>query len=444
MSGILPQNYNLRGERSIIVDWRATGLLRPPDEQGPCGSCWAFGSTHAFDDYRSIAANSVQEPTSVRRLLSCCEYSGCFGCHGARSADVGFLFLQKQGTVLNSCQPYSDNTDNIDGPTHDTIGTGHPIGTSHPIGATGHIIGATDAIRGSDHPKSDGERGHIKVAGICDLLTHPQCSDVCANSDKILSAPNYQLSSFAVIEATEAKMQEALQTGPLIATMTVYHDFYTYKEGIYHHVTGQEVGRHLVEVVGYGRENGVNFWICKNSWGVEWGEGGYFRIRAGVQESGIEHPGSILSPFVPVNHTTTESESPVSLIGVYESVDVENEDIIEAAKFAGHELDPFCPGEDTDPDFIHSNMALISVDHATRKVIGGEQLTLTATYQEPGCPVTTSVEVTIVRTTDGHYSLLESRYVPPRRNVSAAPRRHTVSGHVVFGIAIALVYSSLF
>lgn len=73
--------------------------------------------------------------------------------------------------------------------------------------------------------------------------------------------------------------------GPLSTCFSVYDDFFSYRSGVYHHVTGDFAGGHCVCVVGY--DDAAQCWICKNSWGPGWGDAGYFRINYG--DSGIDH-----------------------------------------------------------------------------------------------------------------------------------------------------------
>jgi len=72
--------------------------------------------------------------------------------------------------------------------------------------------------------------------------------------------------------------------GPLIASFALYDDFFSYRSGVYHHVTGGLKGGHSICVIGY--DDSAQCWICKNSWGPGWGEDGFFRI--GYRQCGID------------------------------------------------------------------------------------------------------------------------------------------------------------
>jgi cathepsin B len=60
----------------------------------------------------------------------------------------------------------------------------------------------------------------------------------------------------------------------------------TYKSGIYVRTSTEAEGGHAVKIVGWGVENGVNYWKVANSWGPAWGENGYFRIK--MDQCGFE------------------------------------------------------------------------------------------------------------------------------------------------------------
>jgi hypothetical protein len=106
-----------------------------------------------------------------------------------------------------------------------------------------------------------------------------------------------------------------LKHGPLVTSMKVYTDFYYYESGIYEHVFGNFEGYHAVIIVGYNDE--AEYWICKNSWGTQWGEEGWFNIKYGNSNigkntqyfSGID--GNI-QPFIPTYSYPKKGETNVN------------------------------------------------------------------------------------------------------------------------------------
>merc|ERR550539_1925546 len=63
--------------------------------------------------------------------------------------------------------------------------------------------------------------------------------------------------------------------------------FSNYASGIYDGCTETQIN-HGVVLVGYGTEDGVDYWIVKNSWGENWGDNGYIKIKRGVNMCGME------------------------------------------------------------------------------------------------------------------------------------------------------------
>uniref|UniRef100_A0A8C2UJF6 Cathepsin H n=1 Tax=Chinchilla lanigera TaxID=34839 RepID=A0A8C2UJF6_CHILA len=88
----------------------------------------------------------------------------------------------------------------------------------------------------------------------------------------------------------EAMVEAVALYNPVSFAFEVTEDFMSYKSGIYSsascHKTPDKVN-HAVLAVGYGVNNGVPYWIVKNSWGTKWGNDGYFLIERGKNMCGL-------------------------------------------------------------------------------------------------------------------------------------------------------------
>lgn len=115
-------------------------------------------------------------------------------------------------------------------------------------------------------------------------------SKACSNvKDRLYMSKNYA-------NLNSQKIKEAVTSGPVLTTMTVYEDFVYYKEGVYQHVIGDQLGGHAITIVGFNDED--KYWVVRNSWGTDWGEQGYFRIKYD-DVSGVGNSGYTLDVVVP-------------------------------------------------------------------------------------------------------------------------------------------------
>jgi len=222
-------------------------------DQGDCGSCWAFGAVESQTDRTCIKSNGAQQPElSAEDMLSCCGSCG-MGCAGGFPGSA-WLWWKSTGVVTGGlydshmgCYPYQ-------------------------VAACDHHV-----------------KGKLPPCGQNEVPT-PPCVKKCESGYNTSYSQDKHVGKTAYsVSAKVADIQTEIMTnGPVEATYTVYMDFVHYKSGVYVHKTGAALGGHAVKILGWGLLNNVAYWTVANSWNTDWGAQGYFLIKRGVDECGIE------------------------------------------------------------------------------------------------------------------------------------------------------------
>jgi len=254
-------------------------------DQSMCGCCWAFAGAEAGSDRMCIA-------TQGRLKVSLSAQDACFngggmmsqGCDGGMIA-APWKYLQKPSSAVQFHAHGIVSGGGFEG--SEAFGSGLCSDFSMPHC---HHHGPI----GNDPYPEEGTAD-------CPVQITPSgpttCDSTAQGPHNNFQADKYFFHGSILSFSGEEQIQQALMAGgPMSVAFTVYEDFELYGSGIYHHVTGEQAGGHAVKLVGFGEDEGVKYWRIANSWNPYWGEEGYFRIRRGVDECGIEDTGMAAHP----------------------------------------------------------------------------------------------------------------------------------------------------
>lgn len=85
------------------VDWRSKGAVNPVQDQGQCGSCWAFSSTAALEGAHFIKTGKLLK-LAEQQFVDC--VNTCYGCNGGLES-LAFDYAKKTPQELESDYPYT-------------------------------------------------------------------------------------------------------------------------------------------------------------------------------------------------------------------------------------------------------------------------------------------------------------------------------------------------
>lgn len=182
------------------LDWRKSGVIAPPVNQGSLGDSGVFAVVEAIQSYYAINTGGRLVRLSVNELSDCCgEFENLYDCI-------------------------------------------------------------------------------LRTNGVCTEADYPSKTGTCHSSSCI---PAVSIKGYKnVTSGDENKLQEAVLINPVVALINAgLASFQTYRSGVYDDAqcTAQQLD-HAVLIVGYGTLAGQDYWICENSWGVNWGMKGYILI----------------------------------------------------------------------------------------------------------------------------------------------------------------------
>ena len=337
-----------------------SSMLGPVRNQGNCGSCWSFASTDCLAMRIAIATNGHIKRRLSPAAMAICNTGSDYAykdalsdmAHGysfdfnrpehratarlnelAKAAELGcqgetligaWQYLYRFGVVEEKCTPYDGKyqagadlgefddakpnlpaCSDVFGSFYDTCPTTGKPAVYHRASGYYFVPGV---------PK---EGKTVFAAGEGDVST---MAELYGKVDESEQAGGSELDI----------RREIYHWGPVTSGFIIHDDFLSWdgKTGVYKwDGVSPEQGGHAIVIVGWGvTKEGQKYWSIKNSWGSEYGDGGYFKIARGSNECEIEENVVVGVPELPgyrlyLEHPLLVNEQDLFLRGAWNVTD---------------------------------------------------------------------------------------------------------------------------
>lgn len=156
---------------------------------------------------------------------------------------------------------------------------------------------------GCNGGQMDGAFKYVMTYGQCSDEEYPYVSGTTTKDGACVTCqPQAFISSCYDVESkNQVSMKQAVFQQPVAVAIeadTTY--FQLYKGGVLDSTKCGTQLDHGVLVVGYGEENGIKYWLVKNSWSTSWGDNGYVKIARSDSTDDAGICGIAMEPSFPM------------------------------------------------------------------------------------------------------------------------------------------------
>jgi len=205
--------------------WLDYDIVITPQNQDPYGTCAIFAAISIFESSIALETGELVDLSEQHFINNTNDWTADTGV----SPEKVLAFLVRNGVVIDERLPYT------------------------------------------------GIKKDVELNPVCDY--------------KLSSWGSALLNGYPLDQRIEIIKENLIEHGPIITNIALYDDMNYYKSGIYKcDETSGVLGGHWLTILGWVDDKDVEnggYWICKNSWGTQWGERGYCKMIYG-DKSGID------------------------------------------------------------------------------------------------------------------------------------------------------------
>ncbi|ESU40781.1 Papain-like cysteine protease [Giardia duodenalis] len=245
------------------VDLRELGLVDLARNQGVCGCCWAMASAAFYEISVRSTRSYFQSDSTIDDVFKDPHFQ----------ASEQYI-MNKSNQTNNYCQGGSYLSVSRDYAVHQTLDTLESL-TNFPF----------ESIDISTNPANIDRDTKRKVKNAFlpgDTVNVDGCpAAIFRVYDKFTTYDGFEGS----IDVVKSLLARGI---PVVITMSTVADgsetptiLQAYKSGILDIPCNTNTIDHQVIIVGYGKKNGVDVWVVRNSWGATWGSHGHFYVPIG-------------------------------------------------------------------------------------------------------------------------------------------------------------------